>query len=142
MKNSNQSLLNVVNKGEEEGFVSRNVFYSVVGLCNSGRPSTLSLFKPGISYYYGLLKLHKCKLEDIKPGFNIPIRLVNDPSQSPTSRSNKFINWMYIKHLQHEFCKDLVKDSTETLKCLNHLIKVIIPSVVLLGILNHYMING
>ena len=53
-------LLDIWKDGEKEGFVTRNVCYSVVGICGSGRPSTLSIFKPGTPYYYGLLKLHKC----------------------------------------------------------------------------------
>ena len=112
------NLLDLWKEGESLGFVSRNVCYSVVGICESGRPSTLSIFKPGTPYFYGLLKIHKCQKDDLKPGCKIPLRLVNDLSESPTVRSDKFINWKYLKPLQEEFCNDLVKDSTEALRWL------------------------
>lgn len=112
------NLLDVWREGEKAGFVSRKVCYTVVGICDTGRPSTLSIFKPGTPYYYGLLKLHKCRKETLIPGSKIPLRLVNDLSQSPTSRSDKYINWKFLKPLQEEFCSDLVKDSTEALRWL------------------------
>ena len=112
------NLLDVWREGEKAGFVSRKVCYTVVGICDTGRPSPLSVFKPGTPYYYGLLKLHKCRKEDLLPGCKIPLRLVNDLSQSPTSRSDKYINWKFLKPLQEEFCSDLVKDSTEALRWL------------------------
>jgi len=112
------ALLNLWRSGESSGFVSRHVSYNVVGICDSGRPSTLSVFKPGIPYYYGLLKIHKLKDCDILPGHPVPLRLVNDLSQSATARSDKFINWKYLLPLQKDFCKDLVKDSTDALKWL------------------------
>ena len=112
-------LLELWREGETQDFVSRNICYSTVGICDSGRPSTLSLFKPGTPYYYGLLKIHKCKKDNLIPGAKIPIRLVNDLSQSPTSRSDKYINWKYLKPLQNEFCTDLIQDSAEALKWLD-----------------------
>ena len=114
-------LLDIWREGEEFGFVSRNTSYSVVGICESGRPSTLSVFKPGTPYFYGLLKIHKCQRSDLGPGCKIPLRLVNDLSESPTVRSDKFINWKYLKPLQDEFCSDLVKDSAEALRWLESL---------------------
>ena len=111
-------VLDLWREGEEAGLVSRNVCYSVAGICDSGRPSTLSVFKPGTPYFYGLLKIHKCQKEDLVPGSRIPLRLVNDLSNSPTSRSDKYINWKFLKPLQDEFCSDLVKDSTEALRWL------------------------
>ncbi|KAL5263914.1 hypothetical protein ACHWQZ_G005109 [Mnemiopsis leidyi] len=111
-------LLDLWREGEESGFVSRNTSYTVVGICESGRPSTLSIFKPGTPYYYGLLKIHKCQKENLVPGYKIPLRLVNDLSESPTVRSDKYINWKYLKPLQDQFCSDLVKDSTEALRWL------------------------
>ena len=112
-------LLNIWREGEQAGFVSRDTCYSVVGICESGRPSTLSVFKPGTPYFYGLLKIHKCQKDTLVPGSKVPLRLVNDLSESPTVRSDKFINWKYLKPLQDDFCSDLVKDSTEALKWLD-----------------------
>ena len=64
------------------------------------------------------MKIHKVKPDNFIPESPIPLRLVNDLSQCPTARSDKLINWKYLKPLQLEFCKDLVKDSTETLNWL------------------------
>ena len=94
----------------------------MVGFCDSGRLSTLSKFKPGIPYFNGLLKIHKVdNIFDIEPGSYIPLRLVDDLSQAPTSRSDKYLNWKFLQPLQKEFCKDLVCDSTEALKWLEEL---------------------
>ena len=109
------NLLDLWRHDEAKCFVERDISYKVVAFCDSGRPSTLSLFKPGIPYFYGLLKIHKVKPDNLIPESPIPLRLVNDLNQCPKSRSDKFIYWKYLQQLQLEFCKDLVKDSTETL---------------------------
>ena len=117
------SMLDLWRSGESQGYVSREESYNVVGLCETGRPSTLSIFKPGLPYYYGLLKIHKLNPNDLIPGKTIPLRLVNDLSQAPTVRSDKFLNWKFLQPLQEEFCKDLVKDSTEALGWLEDIAK-------------------
>ena len=71
-----------------------------------------------MAYFYGLLKIHKLDPENLKPGTEIPIRLVTDLSHSVTSRSDKFLNWKYLQDIQEEFCSDLVRDSTEALQWL------------------------
>jgi hypothetical protein len=53
------NLLVVWREGEKAGFVSRKVCYTVVGICDTGRPSTLSVFKPGTPYYYGLFNVNQ-----------------------------------------------------------------------------------
>ena len=111
-------LLDLWRSGENKGLTDRKICHNVMGICDSGRPSTLSVFKPGVPIFYGLLKIHKLDSSDLKPGKQIPLRLINDLSQSPTARSDKHFNWKYLKPLQDEFCFDLVKDSTETLKWL------------------------
>ena len=82
------------------------------------QPSTLSVFKPGTPYFYGLLKIHKLKPEQLVPGVKVPIRLVTNLREAVTTRSDKYINWKYLKPLQDEFCKDIVQDSTEVLQWL------------------------
>ena len=57
----------------------------------------------------------------MKPGVNIPIRLVTNLSQSVTARFDKFINWKYLQPLQDECCQDLVGDSTEAFQWLEGL---------------------
>ena len=119
-------LLDLWRMGEDSEFVKREECYEVVGLCEKKqgkkqRPSTLSDFKPRTPYFYGLLKIHKLQPEDLKPGVDIPIRLVTNLSQSVTARSDKFINWKYLQDIQVEYCKDLARDSTEVLKWLEAL---------------------
>ena len=77
------NLLDLWRHGEVKCFVERDISYKVVGLCDSGRPSTLSLFKPGIPYFYGLLKIHKVIPDNLIPESPIPLRLVNDPVSAP-----------------------------------------------------------
>jgi len=122
-----KSLLNLWRKGEDDGHVSREESKEVVGLCEkkvnkrgitNQQPSTLSVFKPGTPYFYGLLKIHKLKPEQLVPGVKVPIRLVTNLREAVTTRSDKFLNWKYLKPLQNEFCKDIVQDSTEVLQWL------------------------
>ena len=40
--------------------------------------------------------------------------------QSPTVRSDTYIDWKYLAPLSREFCEDLVKDHTEVLQWLDH----------------------
>jgi hypothetical protein len=123
---AHSTLLDLWRYGEDHNLVSRDVCYDVVGLCSKKdgkkqRPSTSAVFKPGTSYYYGLLKIHKLDPSDLTPGVKIPIRLINDLSQSVTSRSDKYINWKYLQPLQDDFCCDLIKDSSEALRWLESL---------------------
>ena len=90
----------------------------MAGLTEKFRPSTASVFKPGVPYFYPLLKVHKLRPEELKFGCHTPIRLVANLSDSATSRSDKFLAWNYLKPLQDVFCKDLLGDSTQLLKWL------------------------
>ena len=131
-------LLNLWRKGEDEGLVSRDVCKEVVGLTEKKiddkghvtiqRPSTFSVYKPGVPYFYGLLKIHKLKPEQLVPGVKVPIRLVTNLREAVTTRSDKFINWKYLKPLQDSFCKDVVQDSTEVLQWLEDMNKTINPA--------------
>ena len=76
------------------------------------------MFKPGVPYFYPLLKVHKLKPEELKFGCQTPIRLVANLSDSATSRSDKFLAWNFLKPLQNEFCTDLLGDSTQLLQWL------------------------
>jgi hypothetical protein len=78
---AHSTLLDFWRYGEEMGFVGRDICHDVVGLCEKkdgkpSRPSTSSIFKPGVPYYYGLLKIHKLQASDLRPGVTVPVRLV------------------------------------------------------------------
>ena len=112
--------------GEDQHHISREESHAVVGLCEKKnnkpqRPSTSTIFKPKTPYFYGLLKIHKLRPEELVPGAKIPIRLVTDLSHSVTARSDKFLNWKFLQPLQEEFCKDLVRDSTAVIQWLEEI---------------------
>ena len=89
----------------------------VVGLCEKKVLQTnTSRIQTWHSVFYGLLKIHKLKPEQLVPGVKVPIRLVTNLREAVTTRSDKFLNWKYLKPLQNEFCKDIVQDSTEVLQ--------------------------
>jgi hypothetical protein len=120
---AHKTLLDLWRSAEDENLVSREEAYETVGLCEKKegkkqRLSTLGVFKPGIPYFYGLLKIHKLSPTDLKPGTVIPIRLVTNLREAVTSRSDKFLNWKYLQQLQDDFCKDSVRDTTEVLRWL------------------------
>ena len=105
-------------EGIEHEHVSPFFAKEVVGISEKFRPSTASVFKPGVPYFYPLLKVHKLKPEELRFGRTIPIRLVANLSDSVTSRSDKFLAWNFLKPLQKEFCNDLLGDSTQLLQWL------------------------
>ena len=126
-------LLNKWREGEDNDHVNGHESHEVVGLCakkngKQQRPSTASIFKPKIPYFYALLKIHKLKPKELVPGVEIPIRLVTNLSNSVTTRSDKFLNWKFLRPLQDEFCIDLARDSTEVIKWLEEFNKTDKPS--------------
>ena len=78
--------------------------------------STSTIFKPGYTYGYALLKIHKLSLEEINAKTLPPARFVSDLSQGLTVRSDKFIAWRYLKDLCKDYASDLVRDSTQALR--------------------------
>ena len=131
-------LLNLWRIGEDSCLVNREVCKDVVGLTEKKlgkrspiarqEPSTLPLYHPGMPYYYGLLKIHKLKPEQLVPGVKVPIRLVTNLREAVTTRSDKYINWKYLKPLQDSFCMDIVQDSTEVLSWLEDMNMKIDPA--------------
>ena len=85
----------------------------------TNRPSTLSHFKPGKAYFYPSVKIHKVKKEDLKPGVEPPIRLITALQDGITKRSDVFLANKYLKALEHDFCKDLLVDSSDALRWLD-----------------------
>ena len=87
------------------------------------------IYKSGTPYFYGLLKIHKLKPEELIPGVIVPIRLVTNLREAVTTRSDKFLNHKFLKPLQDDFCNDVVQDSTEVLQWLEELNKKKLPGV-------------
>ena len=59
--------------------------------------------------------------EDIKPGCNIPIRLITCLQESVTSRSDIFSTSKWLKDLEKDYCSDLVKDTNQSLLWLENM---------------------
>ena len=56
----------------------------------TNRPSTSPHFKPGISYFYPSLKIHKLKKEQLIPGVEPPIRLITALQDGVTKLNQVF----------------------------------------------------
>lgn len=110
-----KSMLEIWRKGERDGVVDRDTVHDVVGITEKGNQSTSPVYKPGEPYFYALLKIHKLEPSQIVPNAKIPVRLVANLANSATARSDKYINWRFLKPLQDKFCPNLVQDSTQWL---------------------------
>ena len=64
-------------QGKSEYFVSAYEAKETVGLTDLDNKSTASRFKPGSTYFVPSLKIHKLAPEDLKPGCEIPARLIS-----------------------------------------------------------------
>ena len=77
--------------GKSENFVSGYEAREIVGLTELDNKSTASRFKPGTTYFVPSLKIHKLSPENIKPGCDIPVRLISCLQEGVTKRSDVFI---------------------------------------------------
>ena len=101
--------------GIDSNFVSPEEAKKVVGITYEGNKSTASRFKYGRTYFVPSLKIHKLSPEDLKPGVDIPVRLISCLQEGVSKRSDVYVAQKYLKDLEKDYCKDLVKDTTETL---------------------------
>ena len=112
-------MLDIWKDGKEKGFVTEKECAEVVGLTKNNNKSTSSYFKPGTTYFCPSLKIHKLQEQDIKPGSKPPARLVSCLQEGVTKYSDVFIANKWLKGLEADFCKDLLKDTNSTLKWLD-----------------------
>ena len=63
--------------GKKHGYVSDYDAQKVMGITDSNNKSTSSHFKPGISYFYPMLKIYKLSRDELKSGVTPPARLVS-----------------------------------------------------------------
>ena len=63
-----------------------------------------------------MLKIHKMDKKDLLPGVDPPARLVTALQEGVASRSDVFIADRYLKHLERDFCEDLLGDTSEALR--------------------------
>ena len=118
-------------QGVALGFVSPNKAYKVAGVTIpdpengviGGNKSTASRFRPGIPYFYPMLKIHKLTPEQLKPGWDPPARLVTALKDGCCKRSDVFLAKKFFKDLERLYCGDLFKDTSSTLRWLDKINK-------------------
>ena len=109
--------------GKKKGYISPQEAYAVMGVTERNNKSTSPHFKPGISYFYPMLKIHKLKREEITVGADPPARLVTALQEGITKRSDVFLAKSFIQHLEKDFCNDLLKDTNGALLWLDDIDK-------------------
>ena len=86
-----------------------------MGVTPENNKSTSSRFKPGTSYFYPMLKIHKLQTEQLVPGVKPPARLVTALQDGISKRSDVFLADRFLKELEISFCGDLLKDTNSAL---------------------------
>jgi hypothetical protein len=105
-------------KGKEAEFVTASEATRVMGVTENNNKSTSSHFKPGTSYYYPMMKIHKLTREELVPGVRPPARLVTALQEGISKRSDVFLADRFLKELEENYCQDLLKDTTSALQWL------------------------
>ena len=117
-KGYHDDLIQLWKDGKDKSFVSEIEAKQIVGITEKNNKSTSSRFKYGSSYFTPSLKIHKLKPEDIKPGCDVPIRLITSLQEGVTKRSDVFVAENWLRKLQEDYCADLVKDTIASLQWL------------------------
>ena len=105
--------------GKKPGFISDYDAQKVMGITDLNNKSTSSHFKPGTSYFYPMLKIHKLSRDELKPGVKPPARLVTALHEGISKRSDVFVAERFLKELEQEYCEDLQKDTNSVLSWLD-----------------------
>ena len=67
------------------------------------------------------MKIHKLPKQDLIPGAEPPIRLITALQEGVTKRSDVFISEKFLRPLELDFCKNLLRDTNDTLLWLDNL---------------------
>ena len=67
-----------------------------------------------------MLKIHKVSKEQLVPGVDPPARLVTSMRDGVSKRSDVFLAERFLKPLEKQFCEDLLTDTSDALKWLEH----------------------
>ena len=105
--------------GKINKFISEKTAYEVAGVTENDNMSTHPRFKPGVAYFYPMLKIHKLRKEQLVPGVEPPARLVTSLREGIAKRSDVFIADRFLRALEKYFCKDLLIDSSDALRWLD-----------------------
>ena len=124
LKDLHRELFQLWVQGKQNNFVSPEEAKYVMGLSEkqkkdesgpTNRPSTSPRYKPGKSYFYPSLKVHKLKKEDLKPGVEPPIKLISALQDGISKRSDVFIAAKFLRNIEKDFCDDLLTDTTDAI---------------------------
>lgn len=113
-----KELFELWKRGKVEGHVNEKMAYQIVGVTENDTMSTLPKFKPGVPYFYPLLKIHKVRKEQLVPGVNPPARLVTSLRDGISKRSDVFLADRFLKALEKDYCGDLLVDTSDALRWL------------------------
>ena len=105
-------------KGKKAGFVTDYEAHRVMGVTDQNNKTTSSHLKPGTSYFYPMLKIHKLRKEELLPGVKPPARLVTALQEGISKRSDVFVADRFLKELEQNYCGDLLKDTNNALSWL------------------------
>ena len=109
-------------EGKTKGLISPSQAKEVMGISDNlksdgsgptNRPSTSPHFKPGISYFYLSLKIHK---EQLTPEVEPPIRLITALQDGIIKRSDVFLEETYLRDPEKDFFADLLQDSSPVVR--------------------------
>ena len=117
-----QRLHNLWVHGKSTNLVTAQEAKEVVGISDNLKSDgsgptnrTLSIYKPGKPYYYPSPKIHKVPVNDLIPVVEPPIRLITALQDGVTKRSDVFICDKFLRALELDYCKDLLKDANDAL---------------------------
>jgi len=117
-------------EGKKRGFITPEEAKSVMGISDNtsksgtgptNRPSTAPHHKPGKSYFYPSLKVHKLKRDQLIPGVEPPVRLITALQEGISKKSDVFVATKYLRPLEKDFCQDLLSDTTDALVWLDQI---------------------
>ena len=91
-----------------------------MGVTDQNNKTTSSHLKPGTSYFYPMLKIHKLQKEELIPGVKPPARLVTALQEGISKRSDVFVADRFLKELEENYCKDLLRDTNNALSWLEN----------------------
>ena len=121
-KDLHKELVDLWIKGKNTGLVSAKTASTVMGISNNpnkegtgptNQLSTLPHYRPGSSYFYPALKIHKVPVENLVPGVEPPCRLITALQDGISKRSDVYLADRYLRLLERDFCQDLLIDSND-----------------------------
>ena len=99
----------MVIRKEEKKHISSKIAYETAGVTKNNNMSSLPKFKPGVAYFYPLLKIHKLRKEDLIPGVDPPAWLVILWREGLAIWSDAFLTEQFLKALEKYSLKNFLQ---------------------------------